>query len=113
MLPTRNLRKVSPSRAPIRMPASGVVPLHDNCLVSGIFVVLQKAGRIGLLVDQSDRGTKSEQFPISLISQSKIVNVDFGRHQRSDDLRIPAADEFTGALRSECSQFINPASINF
>src|ERR1700682_2831036 len=95
------------------MPASWVVPLHDNCLVSGIFVMLQKTGRIGLLVDQSNGGTKPEQFLISLISQSQILSVDFGRHQWSDDLCIPAANEFAWAFRSQCPQFVNPTTIDF
>src|ERR1700730_2713836 len=95
------------------MPASRVVPLHDHCLVSGIFVMLQKTGRISLLIDQSNNGMKPEQFLISLISQSKILSVDFGRHQRSDDLCIPTADEFAWAFRSQCSQFVDPTTIDF
>src|ERR1700724_873583 len=95
------------------MPASRVVPLHDNCLVSGIFVVLQKTGRIGLLVDQRNGGTKPKQFLINLISQPKIPSVDFGRHQWSDDLCIAAADELAWAFSCQRPQFVNPTTIDF
>ena len=35
------------------------------------------------------------------------------RHQGSDELCIPAADKFAWAFRGQCSQFVNPAAIDF
>ncbi len=49
-----------------------IVPIHEQCFVSGVEIVSNDPAGIGLLIDESQRRTLSEQALIDRIADSKI-----------------------------------------
>ena len=112
VLARRDLREVAPLGIPVRVRPRGVVPFHDQRLIAGVEIMLNQSRCVRLLVDERQPRPEPQQALVRLVADAQVRRVYPGRHQRSDHLGIPAADELALATRDQHTQRVEPLGID-